>query len=519
MFLSDALGSCETEAHVQWKRDRAVRCRVPTTDSWRGCVGLAMLLDDPDATEYHGEFGLVRNEDVRWLVVRDIPVGHFPGTPRMDRRPVSLATETRASVRYGMPTIDFRLQSHPSCDFCCLPVPHHRRTPSTHLLRRRPHGDVLDSDSCSREFAILNRISSAMTDFAFRAQRPDGEPLRRAWAARKPYSYGDPFVPTSPTKWMPRAFLAIPATELPQVFDLVTRAHTQSVAFECPACCCIFDGELFRVRQACRTQWVDDGDFMAKCPRCGRRRKWRAKDGRACRIRRDVPLSLRTQFCDALAHGLKLGAIGPEVYCGSLNAGDDWPLGDVTGKPLDLVPHKLKSEIDGSRRLVWLPKDALITAKPGQVLEGGQPWAQALPLPPRAWKKLDRRGRWAATPQVCGGQEASVYFTRCWFEQQAIRLPSNPEHVLFPASLVAVAAAAGLLVSGGLWWETARVMNYYTWQIAAAVFPPLPNGFWDQLRFTLPGEILLDASIADPRCDVNHLTSTQLPSAARSTAA
>ena len=36
--------------------------RAPLYEAWRGCLGLAMLLERPDDTQAHGELALVRNQ-------------------------------------------------------------------------------------------------------------------------------------------------------------------------------------------------------------------------------------------------------------------------------------------------------------------------------------------------------------------------------------------------------------------------------------------------------------------------
>ena len=62
---------------------------------------------------------------------------------------------------------------------------------------------------------------------------------------------------------------------------------------------------------------------------------------------------------------------------------------------------------------------------------------------------------------------------------------------------------AGLLVRavppGGLWWDTAPAMPHYEWETQTAAFPPVRLGRWDALRLALPGEVDVDATIADPR--------------------
>lgn len=496
----------DTELHRQWKLDRRLQCRVPNAESWRGCVGLTMLLDDPDATVYHGELGLIRNDHVRWIALRDVPPGHYPRTPRMNRRPVSLATEARAALRYGMPMIDFRREPRTTRDFRCIPFPCHRvryGPAPWHVAEVRPGGDALDSEHAAREFAVLNRVSAGMTTFAFSATHQDGGPIRPAWAARRPSGMTPSRLQQRGANWMPRPYLAVPMDHLGALYDAATCARAQSTAYECPACRDVFDGDLFRLRTSCCTTKVGDGAFMARCPRCRRGRKWREHQGRACRVQRDVPIALRAGFCKALAAGMTLSAVGPEVYCGTpQGGGGNRPLGDLTGRPLDLVPHKLKSQIDGSNRVAWLPRASKVLAKLGQVMEAGQAWVEVMPPAPARWRQLNRRDRWLNVADVCCGTEMAIYLNRCWFEHQALRLQCEPQAALFPASLISLAATRGYLRDASLWWELSpAAMKYYEWQTGAAVFPTLPSARWDQLHFDLPGDVALEASIADPRCD------------------
>jgi len=39
--------------------------------AWRGCLGLAALLDRVEDTFYHGDKCLIENDHVTWLALRD----------------------------------------------------------------------------------------------------------------------------------------------------------------------------------------------------------------------------------------------------------------------------------------------------------------------------------------------------------------------------------------------------------------------------------------------------------------
>ena len=89
----------DSDLQRQCKRDRALRQRVPLREAWRGSLGLAALLDGIDDIEFHGAHALYRNDQVSWLCLRDVPVGHFPGSRSMNGREVNYANTVRASLR------------------------------------------------------------------------------------------------------------------------------------------------------------------------------------------------------------------------------------------------------------------------------------------------------------------------------------------------------------------------------------------------------------------------------------
>jgi hypothetical protein len=217
--------------------------------------------------------------------------------------------------------------------------------------------------------------------------------------------------------------------------------------------------------------------------------------------------AIRDAFCRAVAGGLELRATGPEVYCGTLADGRQDLAGVASGRR-GLVPHRLKSRIDGSSRTVLLPAGARVTAAPGTELDAGAPWARVFDDPPRnARLGGSFARRWAVLLDVCGGAALLAHLRHVWLESQAVRLACEPGRVLLSTELIARAASE--LAPDGLWWDTAAALPYYDWQLEAAVFPPVAIRRWDRLRLAMPGEVALDASIVDPRF------STSTPSAPR----
>lgn len=91
------------------------------------------------------------------------------------------------------------------------------------------------------------------------------------------------------------------------------------------------------------------------------------------------------------------------------------------------------------------------------------------------------------------------FLLKLWFDHQALRLSRCPDQLLFPAELVSLTARSA--APAGLWWDLHRGgdLNLVDPQLEAAVFPPVPLRRWDRLAFPLPGEVALDAGVADAR--------------------
>src|SRR5436305_2061141 len=144
-----------TPAHIEWKRDRALRHRVPLSETWRGCVGLAALLRNVENSCNHGDACLHATEDVTWMCLRDVPPGHFPGSPVMNRRDVNYVNLATATLRHGQPVIDFTAAARTAWDFKFCPFDSYTRPvgPGKRGLEWvEACGDVLHSTRYSREF-------------------------------------------------------------------------------------------------------------------------------------------------------------------------------------------------------------------------------------------------------------------------------------------------------------------------------------------------------------------------------
>jgi len=144
-----------------------------------------------------GNHTFIHNNNLRWLCMRDIPPGHFPGCPPMHRREVNYVTSTHATLRNGTPMLHFQTPSRDCWDFRFMPFGK-KAVPCLHGLRRiTARGDILNADQYPREFQTLNQLSQAMTHLAFCGMQSDGQPLRHPWFRRRP-THMEPFVVEPP---------------------------------------------------------------------------------------------------------------------------------------------------------------------------------------------------------------------------------------------------------------------------------------------------------------------------------
>lgn len=460
----------DPELTAAWDRDRQLQRRVPPGEAYRGCMGLAMLYRNAEHAINHGDACLLPNDHIRWLALRDVPPGHFPTSPPMNRRGVHLATATVARLRYGMPVIDFTDRPRDTWDFGFRPFATARRQYGP--ARWQYHdvqagGDTLHAGKDAREFAILNRLSAAMTRFAFYAREREGSAVRPAWRAVRPRDGARAESVVRPLDWCPRAHLAFRESDVHHLFGAIGKV---------------------RVRES-----------PSGCERCGRERQRAQVVG--IRVGPQVPIAVKKSFTEALAAGLPLVTTDPCVYVGSVPqvAGpDDLHLPVEAGARLALVAHHFRSDVTGEHMLTYLPTTARVLAEAGQHLDGGSMWAYGLRSSPAAeWRALDRLGRWVGRADACGGSAAAELLLHEWLRQQAVRCPDAPGIVLMPAHLIAWAVHTVEPV--GLFWDVAPTMPFDVAGLEAAVFPPLRARRWRHLRFRMPGDVDLNASIIDPR--------------------
>jgi hypothetical protein len=491
----------DSELHRQWRADRALRRRVKLTDTWRGCLGLGFLLDRPDDTVAHDELALVKNDQVRWAVLRDVPVGHFPGCRMLDRRDVGWASFATATLRHGMPCLDFRAEARGSVDFSIFPMPEHshRFGPRAWDVELRvPGSDTLDSGRYPREFVLLNRLSALMTQYAFCGIEPNGRPLRRPWFAVRPEER-EPFVPESPAARFPVPYLAFRADQAEQLYWAATRSRAEEWAWTCAACRTATTGSTFGRCDRSDAKVLESGDFVATCPACGTRRKWFLDDARACHVRRDFPAAFRDAFCRAVAKGVVLRTAGHETYCGSPRDRGDSAMTDPECHGPNLVRHTFRDDNTTRIRMVFLPTRAAVLVNEGTALEPGQPWARLTAPASAAWRDLAPDAQWRRLAEPLGSNAMAPLAQRLWFDAQLLRLPEAAGQVLLRADLVSNAVYDVAPI--GLWWDTRPTLtrDCYRWEDATAALPPIRLRRWSAFRLRLPHEVALIADIVDPR--------------------
>ncbi len=492
--MTDTSYSLSIEHELElWRHDRRLQHRMPFNQGCRKMLGLGLLSDGgPEDYCHHGLRALAPNHMLRWVALRDIPPGHFPVSPSMNRRVVSYASVTQAKLRHGLPTIDFSQPDHQGWDFRFRPF-----TPFTRPCGVRgeelvePGPDTLNPEHYPREMALLNRISSNMTHAAFFGRDSRRRPLRNAWFQRRPE--GRPFQLARPEFFMPRAMLAFPLRAMDQLYALSTRSIGQGSIMPCAACHSHFELERFREPFA-EMEMFEDGNFIARCPCCARMRKWHLDDAVPARIRRQFPLAFRRCFCHALSRGLKLCATEACTYLGCSNSDEGY---GTSGQP-DLLMHRFRSVIDGRGWMVPLPRGAVIHIRAGHALEPGELWCRITPDPaPINWQIREWHDQWRRLDEICASPAVLCHLQQVWFMHQCLRLSELPDLVLFPCELVSIACHD--LSPVDLWWDLTPALDDLLPDYEAFALPPLSIRGWKNLRSSLPGDVNLDARISDCR--------------------
>lgn len=463
-------------------------CRRPRADQqhrqlrpvrWGQSLGLAALFDDLESLIACGDLRLMPNSAVRWLALRNLP------SASGSRRSVCHATVARAVLRFGMPHLNFAGRAEGSCDFRLISAKRGRVRDGRALWHHVPSwaaGAGQSSHDFGREFAVLNRLSAAMTP-SMTCQTSSASSVH-------------------PSDWFPTAYLGFRSGSEAELYRLATCQQPVGSTLRCRKCDRDVEVSAFRAKTLkLRIRLCSDGCVIARCPACGTEHKWRPDHAVPARHRHHVPVGFKDRFCRAVENRLPLVSIGPSIYCGSepICRDRDWPnLPDARTRQLDLLVHRFRCRLTGQKRLVYLPQSALVQTRQGQSLELGQLWCHVLPEPPdSAWVALPLPHRYKAIDELLAGEAMANHLRRVWFDHQGLMCGDLGEHQrLWPADLVAFTAGSDMRPLG-LYWDFAFSEKFFDEKLTAAIFPPFRVEPHRDFRRTLPGDVAVDASAGD----------------------
>lgn len=378
------------------------RIRHRRTRANRFC--LAAMLSNVEETFYHGQHALIDNANISWLLLRD-----RPGTSLVQRQQgfTQRFRITQAILRHGMPVIDFAVAA--DRDLCFASLKH---------------------SIPQRQMQVLRKLDAAL------AHRSNDQ---QSFASEECF---------------PVSYLAFPISARYQLYWLATAQEGCCSYLRCPSCTQCINLRCFRQRN-CQLYFFENGTFVSGCPLCQVRHKWFLEDLRPFRRARWFTSIFQKGFCNAIARGLPVKAVGPCVYRGidsPPKAQDSAPQSyGNQADCLNLMCHLMESQIDGSFSRIYLPKDAQVLAHFNQVLEAGEVWAKAVAVPPWPWLRLTASQRWAKLLEVCGDFRTIGFLQRLWFEQNLIWLQERPKEILLRADLLGQPCRE--LPPHGLYWD------------------------------------------------------------------
>lgn len=350
--------------------------------------GLAAMLSNVEETFYHGQHALMDNANISWLLLRDRMGASLAQRQRGCTQRFRM---TQAIIRHGMPVIDFAVAA--DRDLCFASLKH---------------------SIPQRQMQVLRRLDATL--------------------ARHPHENEH----SVPEECFPVPYLAFPISARHQLYWLATAQERWFGYLRCPSCAQCINLRCLRQRN-CQLDFFENGTFVSDCPLCQMRHKWFVEDLRPFRRTRWFTVTFQKGFCNAIARGLPVKAVGPCVYRGieSREAQDSAPQPHGNQADwLDLTCHLMESQIDGSFSRIYLPKGAQVLAHFNQVLEAGEVWAKAVAVPPWPWLRLTASQRWAKLLEVCGDFRTIGFLQRLWFEQDLIWLEERPKEMLLRADLL-----------------------------------------------------------------------------------
>jgi len=380
------------------------------------------MLSNVEETFYHGQNALMDNANISWLFLR----GRL-GTSLNQRQQgcTQRFRMTQAVLRHGMPVIDFGVAADQDLCFASL----------KHSIPQR-------------QMQVLRRLDATLT--------------RRSHDQR----------PVVSEECFPVPYLAFPIWARHQLYWLATAQEGRSGYLRCPSCTQCITLRCFRKRGP--ADFFENGNFVSDCPLCQVRHEWFLEDLRPFRRTRWFTRTFQNCFCNAIARGLPVKAVGPCIYRG-IESSEPKPNAQQghsnDGDRLDLRCHVLESQIDGSREKVYLPSEVNVLARPNQSLEAGDVWARALAAPSWPWLRLRMQQRWSKLPEVCGGFKAVGFLQRLWFEQNLIWLAERPNEILLRADLLGQPCRE--MPAQGLYWDLEPSSQQLDGMLEAVMLPAI----------------------------------------------
>ena len=147
------------QAVTGWHEGHARRQELQSFRTHRPCLGIAALVHDFDRHAIAlDDRTFLPNRAITWMGVRDLPPGLAPWSPAIHRRGATFVHTATATLRYGMPLIDFTANNREVKDLKRQPVPDHNASSI------RPDMFALPADL--RHFETAVAISEQMTGYA-----------------------------------------------------------------------------------------------------------------------------------------------------------------------------------------------------------------------------------------------------------------------------------------------------------------------------------------------------------------
>lgn len=368
--------------HQGWCKHRDLLLHIQARDvGYRGCLGLALVLRPGNEDVSVGECLFIRDSHVAWAALQDIPVRRMPMSARREVHYASLRT---TAVKHGMPTLG-RETVLSNWDFRSMPRDSSLRDGRTVT----PPRDVLRPSEQPQLFRVFNRLNWAMTSTAFMS--------RSAWRPQRHFLFdavGQPFHQDArlllfgdglkcealpgPSAWMPRPYLAFPASRQRELWALATR---RGLAGEQPY----------------------------------------------------YPRSLRRQFCDDLSAGLPVRVPVDGRFTGMSEESHD-------GFPVTLLHFDTEGET--GETVVRVSRHVRLEIHPGQLLHAGDVVARDAPPLPQRWEKVSPCHRWDRVLSAWPAREKLDGFLRVWFERQVVHLKPGFVHLPSDLACVAAMEAA-----------------------------------------------------------------------------